>query len=181
MKSVLGIGTALSFVLLSGTAQASYPAGIFARVHEVKFEPTADSPISVKVFGDFILVKQGRLTEPKRGLLYFSIVLGKEQLCRTEWADLKKLASTDPTASNYVGFGASRIADDPDTPAERANVPVIYEKDSPDLRPVPYPLNAGLVKLRPRDDVGDNDPQSSSPVVRLRIHREKNPLPTDKK
>jgi hypothetical protein len=182
MKSVLGIGTVLAFVLLGGTATASYPVGIFARVHDVKFEPDATSPTAVKIQGDFVLVKQGRLTEPKRGLVYFAIVLGKEDLCRAEWADLKKLASTDPAATtNYVGFASSRFLDEADTPAERANLPVVHEKDKPDLKPVPYPLNAGLVKMRARDGDGDNNAESFSPVVRLRIYREKNPLATDKK
>jgi hypothetical protein len=184
MKTAFGAGTVLAFVLLGGTAHASYPAGIYARVHDVKFEGDADSPTAVKVYGDFVLAyPASKLGEAKRGFMYFSIVPGKEKVCRAEWADLKKMASTDPTALNYVGFGSTRVNDnDADDPTDKANRPKVHEKDSADLKPVPYPLNTGLIKLRPRaDDDAPNSADSSSPVVRLRIYREKNPLATDKK
>jgi len=179
MKTVIGAGTVLAFVLLGGTARASYPVGVYARVHDVKFEPDATNPTRVKVYGDFVLAMPGlRLSEANRGVVYFSIVPGKEAVCRAEWAYLKKMASADPAAMNYVGFGSTKVNADDADPASR---PKVHEKDSPDLKPVPYPLNAGLVKLRPRDDEGDNGPDSGNPVVRLRLYREKNPLPADKK
>jgi hypothetical protein len=182
MKTAFGVGTALAFVLLGGTAHASYPVGIYARVHDVKFEPDATSPTTVKVYGDFVLAMPGsKLSEPRRGFMHFSIVPGKETVCRAEWADLKKLASTDPTATNYVGFGSTRInEEDPNDPKSRANMPKVHEKESADLKPVPYPLNTGLSKLRPRAD-DDDKPDSGNPVARLRLYREKNPLPADKK
>src|SRR5262249_20567186 len=129
MKTVLGVTTVLVTVLLGGTAQASYPCGVYARVHDVKFEPDATSPTAVKVYGDFVLgLRGGRLSEPKRGFMYFSIVLGKEKVCRAEWADLKKMASTDVAAANYVGFGTTQINDDdPADPNSRANLPKVHE------------------------------------------------------
>jgi len=184
MKTAFSLGTVLAFVLLGGTLQASYPAGIYARVHDVKYEGDADKPTAVKIYGDFVLASPGlKLSEPKRGFLYFSIVPGKESVCRAEWADLKKLATTDPAVVNYVGFGSTRVNDEePKDPKDLANRPKVHEKDSQDLKPVQYPLNAGLIKVRPR--AGEDDgtsPDSGSPVVRLRLHREKNPLATDKK
>ena len=184
MKTAFGVGTVLAFVLLGGTAHASYPAGIYVRVHDVKFEPDATSPTAVKVYGDFVLAMPGlKLGEAKRGFMYFSIVRGKEETCRAEWADLKKMASTDLTAANYVGFGSTKVnEEDAADPKSRANLPKVHEKESADLKPVPYPLNTGLIKLRPRAaDEADNSPDSGTPVVRLRLYREKNPLPADKK
>jgi hypothetical protein len=177
MKTVLGIGTALAVVLLGGTARASYPCGIYAHVYDVKLEPDATSPTSVKVSGDFVLAGPGsKLSEPRRGFLCFSIVKGKEETCRAEWADLKKMASTDLEAANYVGFGSTRINADED-PNNRGNQPKVFEKDGPDVKPVPYPLNQGLVRLRVRDP----EEGGQQPVVLLRTYREKNPLPTDKR
>jgi hypothetical protein len=180
MKTAFGVGTVLAFVLLGGTAHASYPAGIYVRVHDVKYEGDDASPTAVKIYGDFVLAMPGlKLSEAKRGVMYFSIVPGKESVCRAEWADLKKMASTDLTAANYVGFGSTKVNnEDADDATSRANRPKVHEKESADLKPVPYPLNTGLIKLRPR---ATDDDDNGLPVARLRLYREKNPLPADKK
>src|SRR5206468_2835990 len=97
-----------------------------------KYEGDAASPTAVKVYGDFVLAYPGsKLGEAKRGVLYFSVVPGKESVCRAEWADLKKLATTVPAVVNYVGFGSTRANDDePNDPKDLANRPKIHEKDS---------------------------------------------------
>jgi hypothetical protein len=184
MKTLLGVGTVALTVLLGGTARASYPCGIYARVYEVKLEGDAASPTRVKVYGDFILVKtSNKLSEPKRGYMYFSVVPGKEDVCRSEWADLKKLASTDRDAANYVAFGSAHaeVVDELANPDSGGNLPNVHEKDRSDLKPVPYPLNHGLTRLRTRNPEESDRPGNPNPVVLLREYRNRNPLPTDRK
>ena len=84
---------AAAAVLVCQPAAASYPCGIYARIDKVELGPDETKPQWIKIHGDFILVKtSGRLSEPERGFMYFSLVAGKEDLCRLEWADLKALA-----------------------------------------------------------------------------------------
>lgn len=100
---------ALAALLLAGaTARASDPIGILARIDKVVFEPKEGTPEQVRLYGVFILQSdRGRQrTDPTRGYLYFTTVQGKEDQCRREWADLKKLAGTDQP----VAFGNSFVA-----------------------------------------------------------------------
>ena len=75
MKKRICFVAVLALLLLAGAARASYPCGIYARIDKVEFEPNADKPERVKVWGDFLLVKtSNRLVGPERGYVYFSLV-----------------------------------------------------------------------------------------------------------
>jgi hypothetical protein len=100
---------ALAALLLAGaTARASDPIGILARIDKVVLEPKEGTPERARLYGVFILQSdRGRQrTTPTRGYLYFGTVQGKEDQCRREWADLKKIAGTDQP----VAFGNSFVA-----------------------------------------------------------------------
>lgn len=182
MKTILGVGTVLLTVLLGGTARASYPCGIYARVLDVKPEGDAANPTGVKVYGDFILVKtSNRLSEPRRGYMYFSVVKGKEDVCRAEWADLKKLASADPAAANYVAFGSAHAEIEDTLADDSGSLPNVHKKEATDAKPVPYPLNHGLTRLRARKPEESDRAENRNPVILLREYRARNPLPTDRK
>ena len=48
------------------------------------------------------------------------------------------------------------------------------------MKPIPYPLNQGLILFRVREPQPGDGLDSSNPIVRLRVYREKNPLPMEK-
>jgi hypothetical protein len=128
--------TGLAIVLgMSGMARASDPIGIYARVTKVVLEPNADKPERAQVWGTFALAVPGKgeeYTKPAHGYLYYSLTPGKEDMCRKEWADLKKVAGTEQCvsfASRYRPTGSVRKADQ-------------KPKD-----PDPYPVAGGLFKV----------------------------------
>jgi hypothetical protein len=169
MRNRIGFVAALALLLLAGAVQASWPCGIYARIDKVEFEPGADRPERVKVWGDFILIKtSNRPTPVTRGYMYFEVVKGKEDLCRLEWKDLKEIADTE---NNYVAFGSVH-SEINDALSDDGNTPKVVKKGDKDPKPIPYPLNHGLTRLRTRQDLfkeGENNP-----VVRLKDYLEKN-------
>jgi hypothetical protein len=167
MKNWIGPAAVVALLLLASAAKASYPCGIYARIDKVEMGPDADKPTWVKVWGDFLLVKTSeRLVGPERGYMYFSLVEGKEELCRLEWKDLKVIAGTK---NNYVAFGSAFTERRDDLgPDDRPNV---HQADDRGARPIPYPLDHGLSRLRTREDV-----RQESPVGKLQKYLEDHPL-----
>ncbi len=93
-------------VLMTAGARASDPMGIYALIDKVVLSPQQGPAERIQIWGTFVLASQGgnQRTQPQRGYLDFSLVPGKEQVCRREWADLKKVAG----AGQVVAFGSSR-------------------------------------------------------------------------
>ena len=89
----------------------------------------------------------------------------------------------DPNAANYVAFGSAHaeVVDDLADPDSGGNLPNVHEKDGPTVKPVPYPLNHGLTRLRVRNPEESDRPGNPNPVILLREYRARNPLPTDRK
>jgi len=158
---------AAAAVLVCRPAAASYPCGIYARIDKVEFGPDETKPRWVKVYGDFILVKtSARLSDPERGFMYFSLVEGKEELCRLEWADLKALAKPGAFDRNVVAFGSAH-AEQNDALARDGDSPNVH-KGGTGAEPVPYPLNQGLSRLR-TTRLEESDRESSpNPAVLLK-------------
>jgi hypothetical protein len=172
MKKRIGFVAVLALLLLAGAARASYPCGIYARIDKVEFEPNADKPERVKVWGDFLMVKtSNRLVGPERGYMYFSLVDKKEEHCRIEWKDLQEIAGTK---NNFIAFG-SPFAERRDDLEGNGDRPNVHKKDEKDVKPIPYPLNHGLSRLRPRDN--DFPQAEKNPVVILQDYLNQNPLP----
>jgi hypothetical protein len=162
MRKWIGPLAALALLLVAGAAQASYPCGIYARIDKVELGPDADKPTWVKVWGDFMVVQPTtQLLNPRRGYMYFEAAKGKEDLCRLEWKDLKEIAGT---AKNFVAFGSAFTEGRPD-------LGTVYKADDKDPKPIPYPLNYGLSRLRTEDLRGEENP-----VVRLQKYLKDNPL-----
>ena len=157
---------AAAAALVCRPAAASYPCGIYARIDKVEFGPDETKPRWVKVYGDFILVKtSARLSDPERGFMYFSLVEGKEELCRLEWADLKALAKPGAFDRNVVAFGSAH-AEQNDALARDGNSPNVHKGG--DATPIPYPLNQGLSRLR-TTRLEESDRESSpNPAVLLK-------------
>jgi hypothetical protein len=154
-------------VLMCQPAAASYPCGIYARIDKVELGPSETKPEWVKVHGDFILVKtSGRLSEPERGYMYFSLIEGKEDLCRLEWADLKDLAKPGAFDKNVVGFGSAH-AEQNDSLARDGNSPNVH-RAAAGVAPTPYPLNQGLSRLRTTRLEESDRADSPNPAVLLK-------------
>src|SRR5690348_11922278 len=96
--------TAAALLALAGAARASDPVGIYGLVEKVVLEPDDTKPERAQVWGAFRLAKGGgdTYTEPAYGYLYYSAADGKQDQCRREWADLKRVAGT----GQVVAFGA---------------------------------------------------------------------------
>jgi hypothetical protein len=152
----LALCAGLLFVLGSGRPLlASDFTGIYALVEKVVLEPTQQSPERIQIWGVFILSKGKFGSEyepPIRGYLYFSLPKEKQELAKTEWADLKKIAGT----GQCVAFG-SRYE------LEEARPKVRGKQDKPE-RPDRYPLGIGLTKIR--DDHYQIRPLKSLPPPR---------------
>jgi len=127
---------ALSLLTLKTDAYSD-PVGIFARVDKVVFEPNAEAPERIQIWGAFALAgrENGNVYRaPQRGYLYYSLKPGKEEVCRKEWADLKAVAGTD----QIIGFGMRyqpvHLRKAEDKPAD------------PDV----YPVGYGMAKMSDR-------------------------------
>jgi hypothetical protein len=139
MKRIVWVAALIALPAVAPAASASDPIGGFVVVDQVMFEPSASAPQRVQVWGTFSLAQDARgrsYSAPRRGYLYFAAVQGKEADCLKEWRDFEKAAGK----AEVIGFGRSPSIGE----FGKVHVP---GTDPP--RPVPYPLNFGLVKIRP--------------------------------
>lgn len=146
MKNISSCGKNLAVVTgLLLTFGAGHPllasdfTGIYALVEKVALEPNEQSPERIQIRGVLILSK-GKYGDnyepPVRGYLYFSLPKENQEVAKTEWADLKKIAGT----GQCVGFGSRQAL-------EEARPKVRGKQDKPQS-PDRYPLGIGLTKLR---------------------------------
>jgi len=169
--------TAAAAVFVCQPAAASYPCGIYARIDKVEQGPDETKPQWIKIHGDFILVKtSGRLSEPERGFMYFSLVAGKEDLCRLEWADLKAMARPGEFDRNCVAFGSAHTERE-DRLARDGNSPNVQKGGTgADASAIPYPLNQGLSRLRTSTPEESNHDSSPNPAVLLKKYLATHPV-----
>lgn len=133
MKQVV-IALGLVLVLAPG-ALASDPTGVYARIDKIVLEPNDAKPERVQIWGTFALAKPrpgDEYGKPVKGYLYYSLVPGKEDTCRKEWADLKKVAGKD----QCVAFGT-----------RYAKLGTVRKADQKPKDPNPYVLGRGVVKV----------------------------------
>lgn len=133
---------AAALLALGGAARASDPVGIYGLVDKVVLEPSEDKPERAQVWGVFRLAKEKSgddYLEPVYGYLYYTAVSGKEESCRREWADLKRVAGTGDAvafAGRYQALGKVRKA------AEKPE------------KPDAYPIAGGLHRLKAESGIG---------------------------
>jgi hypothetical protein len=102
--------------------QASDRVGVYGVVDKVVFEPSAENPERVQIWGAFAVATRNdrNLYEPvQRGYLYFTAGSSKE-LTRAEWNDLKSVAGTQRIVAFGSRFGQSvrvrRTTEQPQAP-----------------------------------------------------------------
>jgi hypothetical protein len=130
---VLALAAALA---AGGAARASDPIGGYLIVDKVVLEPS-DAPTTIQIWGSFALYKEpgGRAYgDPVRGYLYYKAPSGKEDVCRKEWADLKKAAGT----GQVIGFGSSY---------ELKALGKVRKASEKPASPDPYPVANGLTRV----------------------------------
>ena len=141
-RRIIAVAIPIAFLALScitpKTEALSDLIGVFARVDKVIFEPNAEAPDRVQIWGAFTLASKentGQYGPAQRGYFYYSIVPGRADVCRSEWADFKAAAGTD----QIIGFGWRS--------SPLGHIRKADEKPSdPDL----YPLVHGLTKFSGR-------------------------------
>jgi hypothetical protein len=129
------LAAVVGVLALGGTARASDPVGIYARIDKVVLEPKDDKPERAQVWGVFrFAVKKSNIeySAPVHGYLYYSLAPGKADDCRREWADMKKVAGTGQVIAFTSRYG------------EKGTLHKASEK--PD-KPEAYPITDGLHKL----------------------------------
>jgi hypothetical protein len=128
------IGAAILFS--PADLRASDPVGVYSIVEKVVMEPSETNPTRIQVWGVFA-VSDGKsgfgYLPPQYGYMYFSLVPGREQMMRAEWADLKRIAGT----GEFVAFGG-RYA---------ANGRIRNATAKPEA-PDAYPVELGVTRLR---------------------------------
>jgi hypothetical protein len=165
---------AAAAVLVCQPAAASYPCGIYARIDKVELGPDETKPTWIKIHGDFILVKtSGRMSDPERGFMYFSLVAGKEDLCRLEWADLKAMARPGAFDRNCVAFGSAHTERD-DKLARDGNSPNVHKGGA--AAAIAYPLNQGLSRLRTTTPEESDREGNPNPAVLLKKYLSNHPV-----
>jgi hypothetical protein len=119
-------------------ARASDPIGAYALIDKVVLEPNEQAPTHIQVWGAFTFAAAesgDTYTRPVRGYLYYHAVDGKENICRKEWKDMKKIAGT----GRVIGLG-SRY--------NRAALGAIRRTSDKVEKSDLYPLGMGLVRVR---------------------------------
>jgi hypothetical protein len=142
--------------------------GIYAIVNQVRFEPDAGPPNSLRISGIFVVpvpMSSGNYRNPQKGYLYFRIAPGTEQATRRDWSELKTLAGS----GKVVEFGQYWVPnpDDPQgNPHHSLEVTVHGEGDLATLDVYPLPRLEGVTEVKMSDK--DHDPQSDNIATQLR-------------
>lgn len=101
MKRVLAVVAVLA---AASTVHASDPIGIYAVIEKIAYEPSAQAPERVRIWGTFALAERTggmNCSSPQSGQLYFKLPKQQPQDAIAEWRDLEKsIASGEP-----IGFG----------------------------------------------------------------------------
>ncbi|MDA1015388.1 MAG: hypothetical protein O3A00_13170 [Planctomycetota bacterium] len=135
-----------AIILITGCTrwlEASDHNGIYALIEQVTLTGADSAAETIQVRGSFALAKGTReYHPPKYGYLYFQLRDGKEDVCRKEWADLKRVAGT----GEIVSFGGRYDRDR--QPAKLGRVRNLTENPT---KPNEYPLNFGVNRVRASD------------------------------
>jgi hypothetical protein len=139
----------LVIVAAVAVIEASDRVGIYGVIDKVVFEPNAENPERVQLWGSFAVAKRNDrdFYEPvERGYLYFRLASDQRQ-ARAEWKDLQSLAGTKKIAAFSARFGQSvRLR------------PATEGPQSPDA----YTLGIGVQTIRPDLDY--------APIKALSVH-----------
>jgi hypothetical protein len=141
MQDVKALAAAglLGITLVTQSAVASGPLGVWVKVQEVVYTPDAANPSHVQLRGAFMLYDGDRsaarpypgYTPPALGYMYYRCPDGQAETCRQEWRDLEQNIAEPDTVC--LGFGMDSL------PTGTLRQPGTAA-DNPD----PYPIQSGV-------------------------------------
>ena len=100
-----------SLIVLAAAAdaRASFPAGVWGLVEEVKLEPSGDNPSTMRIDGLFMVAnqqpdfpQQPGYSLPQYGYINYACLAKQLETCAMEWNELLAIAGT---ADNCRGWG----------------------------------------------------------------------------
>jgi hypothetical protein len=133
MKRFACFWGAVLTVALCAEAKAGGPPPVCMAIDKVVFEPDEAAAAAVQIWGTFIFLHENKKAygPPVRGYLYYALVPGKEDACRREWTNLKKLAD----AGQIVSYGICnepRVSGQLRKPTEKPHAPDPFPLTSPE-------------------------------------------------
>lgn len=103
---VFGVAVGL---LVTRSAEASSPAGVWSKVDKVVYEPDAKAPTAIRVYGTFLVFKGSdgtfldQYTPATNGSMYFSCDGKQIDVCLLAWKEIEENAAAPE--DQCVGFG----------------------------------------------------------------------------
>lgn len=135
LRAALGV---LAGLVISGPAQASYPAGVWVKVKSVVFVPNASAPERILIQGAAMVYDGSQATsyygyaEPALGSLYYACPDGQQATCLDEWKDVEKnIAEPNHVC---VGLGDQKV------PTGTLHPPGVHPTSAD-----PYPIAMGVL------------------------------------
>lgn len=133
------VALALAIVGAAAVLDASDRIGVYALIDKVVYEPSADNPERIQIWGAFAVATRNdrdHYDPVQRGYLYFTAASDKK-LARAEWNDLKAVAGRKGIVGFSSRFGqALHVRSTGDTPR------------TPDT----YVLGVGVHRIQPDRD-----------------------------
>jgi hypothetical protein len=146
----IGIILAVACLGTAAGLHASDRVGIYGIVDKVVFEPNADNPERVQIWGAFSIATRNdrdAYDPVQRGYLYF-VAADDEHLARNEWKDLQSAAGTRKIVAFSSRFGQSvRVraqGQEPQTP-DKYRVGIGVQTILPDRDYAPIKALAALI------------------------------------
>lgn len=134
----------------AGSARASGPCGIYARIDEVTLGPDAENPRWVLLKGDFLVAMTSRVhIGPDRGFICFALPAAAEgrtanknrERALIEYEDMKGLLKEGEKGKTYIAFGSAFSE-------ALGYVRILDTAEKAKLEQSMYPVQHGLTKLR---------------------------------
>jgi hypothetical protein len=125
MKSITSLIGLLVLCGMAAEVRAGGPPPICMTVDKLVFEPNAETPTHIQIWGTFALFAKGAYGEPVRGYLYYAVSPGKEAASRKEWAKLKKLVA-DRHLVVYDMCSEPNVSDQLRKPTAKVQAPVAF-------------------------------------------------------
>jgi hypothetical protein len=126
-------------VFTAGTARASDPIGVFAKIDKAVVEPKEGTPERIQLWGTFCLADpkdRDSYLPPQKGYLYYKLPAEKPEVAQKEWNDLKAKAGS----GEVIGFSS-----------RHGTQPKVRDAESKAENPDAYTLGFGLVKSGQRN------------------------------
>ncbi|MET0428789.1 MAG: hypothetical protein ABW026_09860 [Microvirga sp.] len=158
------IVTLFALTTVATTASASAPAGVWALIDKVSFEPEKGTPARIRIDGLFIVANQTPdfpaypgYSKPKYGYMYYYCAEKQIDTCLMEWKELNAVAGAK---DNCRGWGDNSL---PSNGTVRTDA---YPLTKPDLYPIAMGVLLGVSPCKAlRDWSGSETKGATDPAA----------------